>query len=331
MRRRQQVRCRRQARWIAIGGAVAALGAVAVVALSRNDSKLPDRSFADLVFAYVSDRDGSGDVVMLHDPGRADRQVSPPGLIAFAPSWDQPTCRLAYVAQTPEGVFQVRLWSDRGGGPPRDRILTESAGPISDVAWADQDLVAIRSSQVLGAERLGESAPRQDIVRVTLDGEVRRMSPSDDGAVLSYGQITANPVTSSLVATVVGSDGVAGLQMIDTEGRSTSKPEPLPKGTTMAASWDTTGTRLAFIRETKSGWSLAILERGEAERTIARSERLLYAPSWSPDHSAIVYERYDGTTPDLWVVDTESGRSQSLLSGPGFQGMPAVAPPCDGG
>ena len=331
MRRRQSRRLGRQALWFAIGGVVVVLGAVLAVTVSRNEPESPDQSFADLAYAYVSDREGSGDVVMLHARGRTDTQVSPPGMIAFAPSWDLSGCRLAYVAQTREGIFQVRLWTARDGRPPRDRVLTESAGPISDVAWADQDLVVIRSSRVLGAEQLGDSDGRQEIVRVALDGEVRLLSRSDDGAAASYGQVTANPITSSVTVTVVDEAGVASLQLVGEESRPGSKADALPTGTTMAASWDSTGTRLAFVREAKAGWSLAILERGEAERTIARSERLLYAPSWSSDQTAIVYERYTDTNPDLWVVDTETGRSQPLLSGPGFEGMPAVAPPCDGG
>lgn len=329
MRHRQLRRGRRRVVWFAVGGVVAVLAGGLALAELRDDPASPDRTFSGLTYAYVSDRGGAGDVVMLHAPGTADVQVSPAGMVAFAPSWNGSGCRLAYVAQTSEGIFQVRLWSARGSTSSRDRVLTESAGPISDVAWGEQDLVAIRSSQVLGAEQLGDSDERQEIVRITPDGEVRSLTDPSGGATASFGQVAANPITSAVIVTAVDEAGVASLQLVEEESRPGSMAGTLPTGTTMAASWDPTGTRLAFVRETKAGWSLAVLEAGEPERTMASSGRFLYAPSWSPDQAAIVYERYTGTNPDLWIVDTETGRSEPLLVGPGFEGMPAVAPSCD--
>jgi len=131
------------------------------------------------------------------------------------------------------------------------------------------------------------------------------------------------------LATGNGSDGSAGIAIIDTSGRRLmSLTRPAKDGEDSEPAWSPDGKRLAFRRTTDGRYSFQIYvmnANGSGMRRIGVAARLIYdySPAWSPDGRWIAY-RSNG---ELRVVHPDSTGDRLIATGhPTEVTNPAWAP-----
>jgi Tol biopolymer transport system component len=122
---------------------------------------------------------------------------------------------------------------------------------------------------------------------------------------------------------VVRADG-SGLRNLTADGADNLDPE-----------WSPTGDRIAFSSR-RTGqeriWTIAV--DGSDRRTVTRDgeapDHQEFHPSWSPDGSEIVFERWGGADAregaDIYIASVTTGTTRPLAVSPGFDGLPSWGP-----
>ncbi len=176
-------------------------------------------------------------------------------------------------------------------------------------------------------------SPRGDRLAYSREGEIEvtsleggtprfltQPSPADDQMPVWSRQGGQLALVRDRDICVVGADG-SGLRNLTADGADNLDPE-----------WSPTGDRIAFSSR-RSGqqriWTIRV--DGSDSRMVARDaadpEHQEYHPSWSPDGTQIVFERWGGRQArdqaDIYIALVKSGTTRPLVVTPGFDGLPS--------
>lgn len=212
--------------------------------------------------------------------------VTPHGDLCTSPLWSPDGTRLAYLAQSAEGLPELAVRGD-GGRHTYAGLLREG---VHAFAWAPDS----RRLCLVGPEHTAPGDPDGTAPRV-----IERLPYKSDGTGFTH-------------------DRSVHLHLFDLESEEL---RPLTSGPWQdrEPAWSPDGTRIAFVSERHAGRGrdlgadLFVLHVGSGElRRLTRTVGQVHEPCWSPDGTLLAYAGTDRlrSSPShrrLWVVGAEGG------------------------
>ena len=262
----------------------------------------PGESSGGLI-AFVSTRDGNGEIYVMDANGSNPRRLTNNRAWDGYPSWSPDGTQIAYYTYRTEKDWVIQVMDADGGNPRR---LTDSGVCDGAPHWspdgADEYIQRIAYSS--DADCTGEH--REIYVMDADGGKVRNLTQNDaDDASSSWSPDSQQIVFASnrdgdYEIYVMHADGSQVRQLTDDEAED------------MMPAWSPDGTQIAFVSDRDGNDEIYVVDVGDAEQGPGSVRRLTddpavdWFPTWSPDGREIVFNsRRDGSNLEIYVMDVE--------------------------
>lgn len=251
-------------------------------------------SKAKIVFA--SDRDRQAEIHLMNADGSNERTLTKAD--DDSPSWSPDGKSIVFSSR--RGVTSQLFVMDLARGTER-RLTNDPYQDLSPVWSPDGKRIAMLSFRDGLGQIFVMRADGSSVVQVTHTARpVSTPTWSPDGNTIAYNS----------------DDG--GLHVVQADG-STEHTLPEFSDVTSAPAWSPDGQRLAWVRN-YGGWDIYLQHFGEKHVTGLTQDRARKAfLNWSPDGHALAYVSWMDGEPEIYVLDTASGKQQRLTNGKGSQ------------
>jgi TolB protein len=241
--------------------------------------------------AYVIDADGAG-----------RHTVSPAGVEAFSPAWDDTSLKLAYTELASDGWGAIVIEDLQAGtrsvvSPTREYL---NYGPEFS---PDGTSLTFSRAWEEGTDIFSYNLARDCCLqRLTVGRLSDNLSPSfsPDGRRIAF------------ASTRVGLSQVYVMAADGTDQELFAPYDYGVTGDTHSPSWSPDGLSLAFHRTVAGSPQIFVMDvRGRNVRQLTSAGRN-EDPSWAPDGRHLVFKSSRTGAEQLWVIDTETGRVRQL-------------------
>jgi Tol biopolymer transport system component/imidazolonepropionase-like amidohydrolase len=210
-----------------------------------------------------------GGIWILSASGGAAKRITPELLEARQPTWSPDSRSIAFQGYE-DGAWHIYVIPSGGG---EARTVTRSVFDDREPAWShDGSRIAFSSDRYGGITTIWTVVVATGEVRqlATRDGWMPTWSPNDDEVIF---------VSADAAGRNARREGAPGLWAVSADGRERQiatdvKNEGMPS----AATWDPTGTRLAYI----AGGALRLADgRGTVTLAAAAQDVFAFKPTWA--------------------------------------------------
>jgi TolB protein len=229
------------------------------------------------------------------------------GMAQLYPAWHPKATHFAYVVMTNEGT-RVRV--EELGNGSASRTLSARSGSVntSPVFSPDGETILYAHAMEAGT----------DLYAVSVTG-----SESPRRITVSRGKVAISPSYSPdgrRIVFVTDRAGGSGLYLADADGTNAEVLTPYNFGDRSQRtdpSWSPDGRLIAFQAETDGKTQIySVSPRDKGSPKQYTSEGRNEDPSWAPDSRHLVFTSNRTGAWQLWVLDTETGRTRQLTRAP---------------
>ncbi|MEX0856092.1 MAG: hypothetical protein WD056_00855 [Gemmatimonadota bacterium] len=223
----------------------------------------------------------------------------------FHPSVDPRGRGVAYLRGDGRSDLRLVLWSEDG-----EQTVTRWNSVHSPPRWTLDGALLLTDLEYLDRYRV-----QRDLYRVTVDGEVTRLTRG-----LRVVHADPHPRGEGMVATL-GGDGTTSLVRLSNDGRPETVLREAAEGVHWSYPvWSPDGDRVAVIRRRPGGWSALLIMDAEGALVdeVVEDRHLNVAPAWASQGSALVWSSDRSGTPNLFGVTwAPEGPGDSATGEPG--------------
>ena len=251
------------------------------------------RGIAQTRIAYVNDG-----VLRIVDSDGAETRSITTGRGALSPAWSPSGESVVYTVLGNNGTQVEELDVRRGG---TRRISQIRAGlNITPIYQPD-------GSGILYAQGTGNGT---DLIFAGLEGEPRRITAGrgTDNTSPSYSP------DGHQIAFISGKSGQPQVYIMDADGSNVQLLTPYTVGTRSyraSPDWSPDGRAIAYEQQ-NGNFQLFMIDVRDRNPKQLTSEGENEDPSWAPDGRHIVFSSTRSGDKQLWILDTESGRTRQL-------------------
>jgi TolB protein len=251
------------------------------------------RGIAQTRIAYVND----GMLRIVDSDGAETRSITT-GRGALSPAWSPTGESVVYTVLGNNGTQVEELDVRRGG---TRRISQIRAGlNITPIYQPD-------GSGILYAQGTGNGT---DLIFAGLEGEPRRITAGrgTDNTSPSYSP------DGHQIAFISGKSGQPQVYIMDADGSNVQLLTPYTVGTRSyraSPDWSPDGRAIAYEQQ-NGNFQIFMIDVRDRNPKQLTSEGENEDPSWAPDGRHIVFSSTRSGDKQLWILDTESGRTRQL-------------------
>ena len=251
------------------------------------------RGIAQTRIAYVND----GTLRIVDSDGAETRTITT-GRGALSPAWSPTGESVVYTVLGNNGTQVEELDVRRGG---TRRISQIRAGlNITPIYQPD-------GSGILYAQGTGNGT---DLIFAGLEGEPRRITAGrgTDNTSPSYSP------DGHQIAFISGKSGQPQVYIMDADGSNVQLLTPYTVGTRSyraSPDWSPDGRAIAYEQQ-NGNFQIFMIDVRDRNPKQLTSEGENEDPSWAPDGRHIVFSSTRSGDKQLWILDTESGRTRQL-------------------
>jgi Tol biopolymer transport system component len=271
------------------------------------------------VLAFVSVRDGNGEIYIMNADGSDQRRLTNQRAWDYFPTWSPDGKQIAFYTHLSNTNWVIQVMdvdgAEQGLGNPRR--LTDNR--ICDGApyWSpDGTRIAFTSAPDCDPNN-------REIVVMNADGSQQRQLTHND----ADDYLSAWSPDSQQIAFVSDRDGNDEIYVMQADGSNPRRLTDSP-GHDHMPSWSPDGTQIVFVSDRDGNDEIYVMDVDGAERGSGNLRRLTnnptidWFPFWSPDGSQLVFNSKRDGNLDVYVMDADgaepgSGNVQRLTTAPG--------------
>jgi uncharacterized protein (TIGR02145 family) len=270
------------------------------------------------VLAFVSTRDGNGEIYTMNADGSDPRRLTNWRDWDGMPSWSPGGTQIVYYTHLSDSDWVIMVMDADGGN---QRQLTDNNVCDGAPSWSPNGmLIAFTSSPACDIET-------REIYVMNVDGSDQRQLTDNDGGnwVASWSPDSQHlAFTSSRDGNeevyVMGADGSNPQRLTD---NSHTDNEPV---------WSPNGARIVFVSDRDGDDEIYVMNvDGTGLHQLTDNDLKDQYPTWSPDGTQIVY--YTHLSRSKWVImvmDADGGNQRQLTHGPEIDMLPVWRPEAPG-
>jgi dipeptidyl aminopeptidase/acylaminoacyl peptidase len=299
--------------------ATASLAAVAtpVQAAVQEQATTPPLG-GDGLIAFVSDRDGNGEIYVMNADGSDQRRLTHFRDFDGVPTWSPDGRQLAYYTHLSHSRWIIQTMDADGGN---QRALTDNDACDGAPFWSPD------GARIAFTTAFDCDPDNREIVVMNADGSNQvKLTDNDADDYLS-----AWSPDSQQIAFVSDRDGNDEIYIVNADGNAPRRLTDSSSHDHMPA-WSPNGKQIAFVSDRSGNDEIYVIDvNGETARQLTNHPSTDWFPFWSPDGTQLLFSsKRDSGDLDVYVMNADGTNLRQLTDNP-RQDFNAVWQPRPGG
>ncbi len=282
--------------------------------LPDTDASSPSTGRKGEAIAFVSDRDGNGEIYVMDSDGGNQQRLTRNTRWDGVPSWSPDGAHIAFYSYVSRYRWAIQVMDADGGNP---RQLTDNNACDGEPSWSpDGTRIAFTSDSKCNARS-------REVYVLYVDG--RDQQPLTQNDADDFG--AAWSPDSARIAFVSDRDGNEEIYLMNADG-SDQQRLTYDDASDYAPDWSPDGTQIAFISNRDGDYEVYLMDIDGANlRQLTHHDAEDWFPVWSPDGTRIAFcSRRDGGDFDIYIMDTEGTLLRRLTDSPAEDFNPTWRP-----